>query len=97
MKFILEAILVVLGLSVACMFFPALIGIFIGILKFDNGYIFRGIVAIVIGLLVQVLFFLFIFQDSGISFGHSGDDEDCPYCGGGDTDGNHCYSCDDDF
>lgn len=21
----------------------------------------------------------------------------CPYCGSGDTDGNHCYSCDEDF
>ena len=24
-------------------------------------------------------------------------DEDCPYCGSGDTDGNHCYNCHDDF
>ena len=24
-------------------------------------------------------------------------DDDCPYCGGGDTDGNHCYTCEDDF
>ena len=22
---------------------------------------------------------------------------DCPYCGSGDTDGNHCYDCDEDF
>ncbi len=97
MKFILEVILVIFGLSLACMFAPALIGVFAGILKFDNGNIFGGIVAIVIGLLVQGLFFLYIFQDSGISIGHSEDDEECPYCGSGDTDGNHCYSCDDDF
>ena len=22
---------------------------------------------------------------------------DCPYCDSGDTDGNHCYTCNDDF
>ena len=22
---------------------------------------------------------------------------DCPYCGSSDTDGNHCYDCDEDF
>lgn len=23
--------------------------------------------------------------------------DSCPYCGSGDTDGNHCYECDEDF
>lgn len=95
MKFIMELVLVLLGLTIGCIFLPALIGIFIGLMKFDNGNIFGGIVAIVIGLLVQGLFFLFIFNGSGAGLG--GEDEDCPYCGGGDTDGNHCYTCDDDF
>ena len=97
MKFFLDLILVLLGLTIGCMFLPALIGIFIGILKFDNGNIFGGIVAIIIGLAVQVLFFLYIFQGSGVGLGGSEDDEDCPFCGSGDTDGNHCYTCDDDF
>ncbi len=22
---------------------------------------------------------------------------DCPYCGSGDTDGSHCYDCDEDY
>ncbi len=95
MKFFLDLILVLLGLTIGCMFLPALIGIFIGILKFDNGNIFGGIVAIIIGLAIQVLFFLFMFNGSGI--GLNEEDEECPYCGSGDTDGNHCYSCDDDF
>jgi hypothetical protein len=90
-------ILVLLGLTIGCMFLPALIGIFIGLMKFDNGNILGGIVAIVIGLLVQGLLFLYVFGGSGVSFGNSEEDEDCPYCGSGDTDGNHCYTCDDDF
>ncbi len=97
MKFFLDLILVLLGLTIGCMFLPALIGIFAGILKFENGNIFRGIVAIIIGLAVQGLFFLYIFQGSGVGFGGSEEDEECPYCGSGDTDGNHCYTCDDDF
>ena len=97
MKFFLDLILVLLGLTIGCMFLPALIGIFAGILKFENGNIFGGIVAIIIGLAVQGLFFLYIFQGSDVGFGGSEEDEECPYCGSGDTDGNHCYTCDDDF
>ena len=95
MKSILELVLALLGLTIGCMFLPVLIGIFIGILKFESGNIFGGIVAIIIGLVVQGLFFLFIFNGSGIGIGD--EDEDCPFCGGGDTDGNHCYTCDDEF
>ena len=25
------------------------------------------------------------------------EDDECPFCGSGDTDGNHCYTCDEDF
>ena len=98
MKFILEAILVIFGLSVGCMFLPAIIGIFIGLMKFDSGNILGGILAIIIGLVVQGLMLLFIFSGEGGGTGRSHyEDEECPYCGSGDTDGNHCYSCDDDF
>ena len=98
MEFIFGMILAILGLSLGAMFLPALIGIFIGLVKFDSGNILGGIIAIIIGLAVQGLMFLFMYLDSGSGSGssHYGD-EDCPYCGSGDTDGNHCYTCDDDF
>jgi succinate-acetate transporter protein len=96
MKFILEAILIIFGLSIGCMFLPALIGIFIGWMKISEGNVFGGMIAIAIGLLVEVLMLLFIFKDTGVSY-HCHEDEECPYCGSGDTDGNHCYTCNDDF
>lgn len=98
MKFIFEMILIILGLSIGCMFLPAIIGIFIGLMKFDSGNIFGGIIAIIIGLVVQGLMLLFLFSGAGGGTGSSYyEDEECPYCGSGDTDGNHCYTCDDDF
>ena len=98
MKFILGVILVIFGLSVASMFFPALIGIFVGLMKFDSGNIFGGVVAIIIGLVVQGLMLLYIFSGAGGGSGSAHyEDEECPYCGSGDTDGNHCYTCHDDF
>lgn len=101
MKFVLGVILVIFGLSVASMFFPALIGIFVGLMKFDSGNIFGGIIAIIIGLVVQGLILLYIFSGagggSGSGSGYSEEDDECPFCGSGDTDGNHCYTCDEDF
>jgi hypothetical protein len=101
MKFIFEMILIILGLSIGCMFLPAIIGIFIGLMKFDSGNIFGGIIAITIGLVVQGLMLLYIFSGagggSGSGSGYSEEDDECPFCGSGDTDGNHCYTCDEDF
>ena len=98
MKFILGVILVILGLSFASMFFPALLGILIALVEFDSGNIFGGLVAIIIGLVVQGLMLLYIFSGAGGGSGSAHyEDEECPYCGSGDTDGNHCYTCDDDF
>lgn len=42
---------------------------------------------------------------SGVSYDYDPQDpydpanpyNSCPYCGSGDTDGNHCYGCDEDF
>ncbi len=96
MKYILWLILIVLGLSLGCMFFPSLIGIFIGWVNISDGNVFGGIIAIAVGLLVQGLMLLYFFGDTGISYHHY-EDEECPYCGSGDTDGNHCYTCNDDF
>ena len=93
MKTILYLILGFFGITVGLMFLPAVVGVFIGLIKFDNGNTLGGIASIVIGLLMQGLWMLYIFGLDGVSFGN----EDCPYCGSGDTDGNHCYTCDDDF
>jgi hypothetical protein len=76
------------------MFLPAIIGIFIGVLRFQEGRIVGGIIAIAIGLICQAILFLFIHLDDGSGFF---DDEECPNCGSGDTDGNHCYDCGDEF
>ena len=101
MKFILGVILVILGLSFASMFFPALLGILIALVEFDGGNIFGGLVAIVIGLVIQGLILLYIFSGAGGGSGsgsrYSEEDNECPFCGSGDTDGNHCYTCDEDF
>lgn len=98
MKFILEIILVVLGLSIGVLFLPAIIGVFIGLVEFDKGNPLGGIIAIVIGLVVQGLVLIYFFSGAGGGTGSSyNDDDECPYCGSGDTDGNHCYTCDDDF
>ena len=58
-------ILIILGLSIGCMFLPAIIGIFIGLMKFDSGNIFGGIIAITIGLVVQGLMLLYLFSGAG--------------------------------
>ena len=99
MKFILGVLLVIFGLSVASMFFPALIGILIGLVEFDSGNTFGGIVAITIGLVIQGLMLLYFFSGAGGGSGHgySEEDKECLFCGSGDTDGNHCYTCDEDF
>lgn len=61
----------------------------------DAGNIAGGVILIVIGLAAEV-FYAKIMFNSDILPAYS-DEDDCPYCGSGDTDGNHCYTCDDDF
>ena len=54
MKFIFGMILAILGLSLGAMFLPALIGIFIGLVKFDSGNILGGIIAIIIACITMI-------------------------------------------
>ena len=95
LEIIWDCIKLVVGLTLGLMFLPAIIGIVFGVADFKDGNIFGGITAFVIGFAVQALLFFLIFGLPDISSGYH--DEECPYCGSGDTDGNHCYTCDDDF
>lgn len=96
MKFILGTIAVILALSLAAFLLPAIIGVLIGISMISGGNILGGIIAIIIGILINIGMIAGGFlEGGGSSLSHL--DDECPYCGSGDTDGNHCYTCDDDF
>ena len=95
LKLFFDGLLMILALSLGLMFLPAIIGIFVGIIKIQDGNILGGVIAIIIGLACQVLFFFMLY--GAPAGGYDGDDEECPYCGSGDIDGNHCYTCDGDF
>ena len=95
LKLFFDGLLMILALSLGLMFLPAIIGIFVGIIKIQDGNILGGVIAIIIGLACQVVLFFMIY--GAPTAGYGGEDEECPYCGSGDTDGNHCYTCDDDF
>ena len=109
MKVILGIILFIIIGSFVVFLLPLAISIIVAYFMFSDGNIVRGIIAIVVGLLCTIFYCWYMFSDdhggysggsySGYSGGSiSGDvDDDCPYCGSGDTDGNHCYTCDDDF
>ena len=95
MKFILGAIGLLLVLTFASLLLPSIIGIMVGVFMIQDGNIIGGIIAIVIGVGIN----LAMIFGSGLEAGptHSFIDDECPYCGSGDTDGNHCYGCDEDF
>ena len=95
MEFILGAIAIILVIGVAGFLLPSIIGIAIGISMIKAGNIIGGVVAIAVGILIN---FAMIYGSGIEGRSSSGyQDEECPYCGSGDTDGNHCYTCDDDF
>ena len=94
MKIILELILLLIVASVAIWLMPLAIGVLVAVVKFQSGRILGGIIAIMIGLFCQIVW-MCILRGGDVPLG--GGDEDCPYCGSGDTDGNHCYTCDEDF
>ena len=96
MKTILTIILVIIIAGVAFWLLPAAIGIIIAVFKFQSGNITGGIIAVVVGLLLEALW-LFLMSNGVPAESGGSVDEECPYCGSGDTDGNHCYTCDDDF
>lgn len=91
---VLKIIAVILGLCFALYLLPAIAGIFIGWICINNGNIAGGIAAIVIGLAVNAYWF-WSLSEAGRTGGLY--EDECPFCGSGDTDGSHCYSCDEDF
>ena len=95
MKILLELVLFLIVASLAIWLLPLAIGVLVAVTKFQSGKILGGIIAIIIGLIGEVIWAA-IFYGGGVLYG-DGEGEDCPYCGSGDTDGNHCYTCDDDF
>ena len=94
MKILLEFVLLLIVVSIAIWLLPLAVGVLIAVIKFHSGKILGGIISIIIGLFCQIVW-MYILRDGDVSFGDY--DEECPYCGSGDTDGNHCYTCEEDF
>ena len=97
MKFILGAIGLLLVLAFASLLLPSIIGIMVGVFMIQDGNIIGGIIAIVIGIGINLAMIFGSGLEVGSGSTHSFIDDECPYCGSGDTDGNHCYDCDEDF
>ena len=95
MKYVLGALAFILAIGFIGLLFPALLGIAIGIFLIQDGNIIAGIIAIVVGILANIAMLLGSHLEGSGSTGSI--DHDCPYCGSGDTDGNHCYTCDEDY
>ncbi|MBP3895396.1 MAG: hypothetical protein J6D07_02915 [Mogibacterium sp.] len=95
MKVLLELVLFLIVASLAIWLLPLAIGVLVAVTKFQSGKILGGVISVIIGLLCEVVW-LWIFCSGKVPIG-DGEGEDCPYCGSGDTDGNHCYTCEEDF
>jgi hypothetical protein len=93
-KTVLIIILVLVGLTVGIVLLPAIIGIAAGVALLKLGHYIWALICISCGIAVNIGLYGGGFGSGGESTYH---DEECPYCGGGDTDGNHCYTCDEDF
>ena len=94
MKYILGAVAIILAIGFIGFLLPAIIGIVVGVGMIKSGNVVGGIIAIVVGIAINAAM-LYGSATEGSSSGYI--DDECPYCGSGDTDGNHCYTCDDDF
>lgn len=93
-KYILGIIAILLAIGFIGFLLPAIVGIAIGIGMIKSDSVVGGIIAIVIGVAINAAM-LYGSAAEGGSSGYS--DDDCPFCGSGDTDGNHCHTCDGDF
>ena len=91
MKAILYIILIIFGACIFIMFLPIIVGGFFAYINYQDGNYGWTFLSAILGLVCQWGFFALL------SGGEIGGIEDCPYCGGGDTDGNHCHTCDGDF
>ena len=94
MKTVLIILLVIQAIGFVGILLPSIIGVLIGVSMIKEGSIIGGLVVIAIGIGINIAM---LYGSSAESGSYSGLDDDCPYCGSGDTDGNHCYTCDDDF
>ena len=97
MKWILGAILIILAIGFLGMLLPAIKGIAAGIALIRSGSIIGGLIAMIAGIGINVAMLYGGYAEGSSGGGYSHADDECPYCGSGDTDGNHCYTCDDDF
>ena len=95
MKYLLGVLLIMLAMAFLGLLLPAIIGIVIGVFMIQGGSVIGGLIAMAVGIGINAAMVLGGFAESGSSSSHI--DDECPYCGSGDTDGNHCYTCDDDF
>ena len=103
----MEIIIGLIVLSLAAFFIsalmPALIAIAIAIELFKYGHAIWAVIVIIVGIITNIGMLYGEFGDIGGGYtGSSGgryheEEHECPYCGSGDTDGNHCYNCDEDF
>ena len=94
MKTVLIIILVLVGITVGILILPAIIGIAAGIALFKSGHYILALICIVGGITANIGIVAGEFGSGG---GGTYYDDECPYCASGDTDGNHCYTCDEDF
>ena len=95
MKYLLGVLLIMLAMAFLGLLLPAIIGIVIGVFMIQGGSVIGGLIAMAVGIGINAAMVLGGFAESGSSSSHI--DDECPYSGSGDTDGNHCYTCDDDF
>ena len=97
MKFILGTIAVILVIGIVGFLLPSIVGAVIGIALIKSGSYIGGVFAIIIGVGVNIAMIYGGYAEGDSGGGHSFIDDECPNCGSGDTDGNHCYECGDDF
>ena len=93
MKTVLIIIGILLAIGFCAFLLPAIIGIAAGIALFKSGHFIWAIICMFCGIGINIGMLVGEYSGGGCGY----HEEDCPYCGSGDTDGNHCYNCDDDF
>lgn len=93
-KTVLIIILVLVGITVGIFLLPAIIGIAAGVALFKSGHYIWALICIASGIAANIGL---VMGEFGSGRGRTYYDEECPYCASGDTDGNHCYSCEEDF
>ena len=104
MKFIAGAIVVILAIGFAGFLLPSIVGLLIGIPMIRSGHVIGGLLFIAAGIGINAAMLYGSYLEGGSPHSphsrrspHGHIEEECPYCGSDDTDGNHCFSCDEEF